>query len=271
MSEGSGLNENLARETLELHALGVDGGYSQADVTALARIITGWRSLGERRRTRYGSFYFDNSAHEPGSFVMLGREYAQPGVKQGEAALADLARHPATARYVATRLVTHFLAKDSPPEIIDRVAAAFRQSDGDLKQVAAAFASAEAAWALPPVKFLPPYDFVVAAHRATGTMPTMPDFQRITAGLGQQTWFPRSPEGWSDDDMIWAAPDALVGRADWASDLAGRSAGRTDVVGLAATILGPRLRPATRGAIANAASRAQGIALLLASSEFQLR
>jgi uncharacterized protein (DUF1800 family) len=270
MGEG-GLNENLARETLELHSLGVDGGYGQGDVTALAKVITGWRAPLRRRGGRYGTFVFDPLAHEPGSMAVLGRDYAEAGLAKGEAAIADLAAHPATARNVARRLTAEFLSERPPPRVVAAVEEAFRDSGGDLKHVAAALVMAEESWTTPPVKFLPPYDFVVAAHRATSTLPALPDFHVTTRDLGQPTWDPPSPEGWPAEDSAWAAPDALVARADWASAFAEGLAGPTDVVAFAETILGQRLSPATRQAIARAATRPQGIALMLASSEFQTR
>ena len=124
-----GLNENLARELMELHTLGVDGGYTQADVTQLARILTGW-SVDED-----GGFRFRELTHEPGPKVLLGRTYPEAGVDEGEAALAALARHPSTARHVATRLARHFAADDPPPALVDRLAARFLATDGDLPSV----------------------------------------------------------------------------------------------------------------------------------------
>ena len=124
-----GLNENLARELMELHTLGVDGGYTQADVTQLARILTGW-SVDED-----GAFRFRELTHEPGPKVLLGRTYPEAGVDEGEAALAALARHPSTARHVATRLARHFAADDPPPALVGRLAARFLATDGDLPSV----------------------------------------------------------------------------------------------------------------------------------------
>ena len=166
---GTGLNENLARETLELHSLGVDGGYSQADVTALANILTGWRTGAATGTPAFGTFVFDKAAHEPGSFAVLGKRYPGDGAAQGNTALADFAADPATAAHVARRLAAHFVADDPPDHIVATIAAAFEQSRGDLARVSAALVASDAAWSAPPGKFLPPFDFLVAAHRLTGT------------------------------------------------------------------------------------------------------
>ena len=136
-----GINENLAREILELHTLGVNGGYSQTDVTSFAQIITGWSIGGGKGRLAGGvpgRFYFRDNLHEPGPKVFLGKTYTEQGQRQGEAVLADLARRPETANFIATKLVRHFIADDPPPAAVDRVARAFLKSGGDLPQVYAA-------------------------------------------------------------------------------------------------------------------------------------
>jgi len=131
-----GLNENLAREIMELHTLGVGGGYTQADVTALAKILTGWTYAGRKGRLGApGSFIFNANAHEPGAIALLGKRYDEPGLAQGEAALVDIARHAATAKFVATKLVRHFVADDPPPTLVARIADVFGKTDGDLRAV----------------------------------------------------------------------------------------------------------------------------------------
>ncbi len=138
-----GLNENLAREILELHTLGVDGGYTQADVTALARIITGWSFVGAGERLGpAGSFVFVANRHEPGEQLLLGKRYSDTGVEQGETALRDIARHPSTATHVARKLVRHFISADAPPPaMIEHLAKVFRDTDGDLAEVSRALVS----------------------------------------------------------------------------------------------------------------------------------
>ena len=134
-----GLNENLAREIMELHTLGVGGGYSQDDVTSLARIITGWTFAGRQGQLGApGSFVFNANAHEPGAQPLLGKTYRDNGVAQGEAALADIARHPSTANFIATKFARHFVADDPPPALVARLQQVFHSSDGDLRALALA-------------------------------------------------------------------------------------------------------------------------------------
>ena len=159
--DGKGLNENLAREILELHTLGVDGGYAQPDVTALARIITGWSFAEAGSETgEPGAFLFKANWHEPGVHNLLGKNYPQAGRAQGEAALRDLARHPSTARHIATKLARHFVADAPPPDLVDALAKAFRDSDGDLAVVTAALVTHDRAWSAPPTKIRDPNEFV---------------------------------------------------------------------------------------------------------------
>ena len=152
-NRGRGLNENLAREILELHTLGVDGGYTQADVTSLARIITGWTIVDQRfaaaqpkgrpaQNLTVGTFMFAQPRHEPGQQTVLGKVYADNGLATGEEALADLARHPATARHIARKLAQHFVSETPPPALVARLEKTFRDTDGNLGAVAKALASA---------------------------------------------------------------------------------------------------------------------------------
>ena len=128
-----GLNENLAREILELHTMGVGSGYSQTDVTRLAQVLTGWTIVGrEGKLGEPGAFAFNPNAHEPGAVTLLGRVYGQDGLAQGEAALADIARQGATAAHIARKFARHFVADDPDPALVARLAEVFRGSDGDL-------------------------------------------------------------------------------------------------------------------------------------------
>ncbi|MCA1715020.1 MAG: DUF1800 domain-containing protein, partial [Gammaproteobacteria bacterium] len=165
-----GLNENLAREILELHTLGVDGGYHQADVTELARAITGW-GTPMARDYRDGAvpaeaFVFREIAHEPGRRTLLGQRYAEGGVEQGRAMLRDLARHPSTAKHLAFKLARHFVADTPPPALVARLTQAWRDSDGHLPTVYGALVGSAEAWHVDARKFKTPDDFVVSALRA---------------------------------------------------------------------------------------------------------
>src|SRR4051794_20497780 len=157
-----GLNENLAREIMELHTLGVNGGYTQDDVTSLARIITGWTFAGRQGQLGVpGSFAFNVNAHQPGPQMLLGRTYEPTGLAQGEAALADIARHPSTANFIATKFVRHFVADEPPPALVARLRDVFIKTDGDLKALATALVDSDEAWKAPLTKMRSPYDFLV--------------------------------------------------------------------------------------------------------------
>ena len=147
INRGKGLNENFAREILELHTLGVRTGYTQADVISFAKVLTGWTLRSPVTDPDIGGqFLFIPRTHEPGAETVLGKPYSDNGVAQGRSVLADLARHPATATHIATKLATHFVADDPPAALIDRLARCFRDTDGDLKEIAKALIAAPEAW-----------------------------------------------------------------------------------------------------------------------------
>ena len=267
---GRGLNENLAREILELHTLGVNGGYTQADVIALAKIITGW-TVGEKRGAGRGTFVFNATRHEPGAHKVLTRIYPQGGVQQGQAALLDLARHPATARFIATKLARHFVADEPPPDLVQQLAGVFEKSDGDLAKVSRALVEAPAAWQAPRTKLRNPQEFVIAMLRATNVSLEGPFLVRVLMTLGQQPWSPGGPDGFPDTSASWMSASGMRGRLDVASAIARRAENDSDPKTLVGQILGPDCSRETRSAIAAADSRAQGLAILFASPEFQRR
>jgi uncharacterized protein (DUF1800 family) len=270
-----GINENLAREILELHTLGVGGGYTQGDVTSFAKIITGWSIGGGKGRFaggEVGRFTFKAGMHEPGPQRFLGKTYAQAGQAQGQAVLADLARHPKTAGYIATKLVRHFIADDPPPGAVARLADAYRRSAGDLPTVYAALIDAPEAWEPQCRKFKTPEDFVFSSLRALDVAPREPEeVVRSFELLGQRQYTPGSPAGWADTAISWGGADALMHRVLWASRVAERFAQAQDPGELAAASLGAYLRAETLTALRRAATVSQALALLLMSPEFQRR
>jgi len=270
-----GINENLAREILELHTLGVNGGYSQADVTSFAQIITGWSIGGGKGRLSGGvpgRFYFRDNLHEPGAKIFLGKTYREDGQRQGEAVLYDLSRNPATARFIATKLVRHFVADDPPPAAVERVAAAFLKSGGDLPRVYAALIESPEAWDPEPRKFKTPEDFVFSTLRALNVSPGQPEeVLRSFDLLGQRQYTPGSPAGWPDTAKSWDGSDALMHRVLWASRVAAKYDRGQDPADIAAASLGGFARPETLTALRRAASSDQALALLLMSPEFQRR
>jgi uncharacterized protein (DUF1800 family) len=266
-----GLNENLAREIMELHTVGVNGGYTQADVTEFARAMTGI-SIGNEREGNYGSPVFRAPAHEPGSRMIMGVSYSPGGKEQTAAILTDLAAKPQTARFVCSKIARHFVADDPPPALIARLEAAWTASHGDLAKVAEALVDAPEAWAPAEQKFKQPYEFIVSSFRAAGAS-TM-GFQQMApmlTSLGQKPFSAPSPKGWPEDAQSWAAPDAIVKRMQFAQNFAAQAVRDRDPKALAAEALGERLSPETAKAIARAESRPEGFALLLMSPEFQRR
>lgn len=283
----AGLNENLAREMMELHTVGADGGYTQADVTELARALTGWsiptardqrqtarpraRLAAAQAQPAANGFVFRPNVHEPGDRTVMGKTYPAAGLAQGQAILRDLARHPSTARRLSRRLAAHFVADDPPPALVARLEDAWTRSGGDLAQVARALAEAPETWTPQPAKIKTPYDFVVSTHRALGTRPQrIQPLRQALLDMGQPPFAAPSPEGWPDAAADWAGPDALVKRLNW-SRTAADMAQAADPSAVAASALGPRLGERTRLAVARAESRPEALTLLFMSPEFQRR
>ncbi|HAO41023.1 MAG TPA: DUF1800 domain-containing protein [Afipia sp.] len=268
-----GLNENLAREIMELHTLGVNGGYTQADVTSLARIITGWTFAGRQAKLGApGTFIFNANAHEPGPQKLLGKVYEDTGLAQGEAALADIARHPATAKFIATKFVRHFIADDPPPALVAKLEATFRKTGGDLRAMTLALVDADEAWRAPMTKIRMPYEYLVASGRMMGRIPEEP--QRYLGGLnvlGQPLWTPAGPNGFADTNAAWAAPENIKLRLDIASQISSRIADSIDPRALLDVVAGEAASTETRQTIERAESKQQAFALLLMSPEFQRR
>ncbi|MCL1633145.1 DUF1800 domain-containing protein [Luteimonas sp. SX5] len=273
-----GLNENLAREILELHTLGVNAGYTQADVTELARAITGWGTpLARDFDAEQGvdaAFAFRAAAHEPGARTVLGKRYAEGGVEQGRAVLTDLARHPATARQLSLKLARHFVADDPPKALVERMTAAYLRNGGDLRDVYRAMIESDLAWAADARKFKTPDDFLVSALRAGGIdAGARPEgVVALLRQLGQPPFTPRSPAGFADTAADWTGPDALWKRVQAAQALAQRvPPQRLQPLQVAQDTLGSALDADTRTALARAETVRDGVALLFASPAFQWR
>ena len=274
-----GLNENLAREIMELHTLGVRTGYSQSDVTEFARALTGWTvsGLGRGPAARLiggtsGQFQFAPVLHEPGTRTIIGKSYSEQGEAQARAVLLDLAASPATARHLSTKLARHFAGDDPPAALVDRLAKAYLSSGGDLPTVYRILIASPEPWAPGPLKFKSPWEWSVSALRAVGSSDLDP---KMAAGvlrqLGQPTWQPGSPAGWDDIAASWAGPDALVRRVEIAQRIGAKAAATIDARALAEKLFPGSLSDLTRTAIARAESPAEGLALLLVSPEFVRR
>jgi uncharacterized protein (DUF1800 family) len=276
-----GINENLAREILELHTLGVNGGYTQQDVTTFAEVLTGWSIGGNAGRGaplarvnegEPGKFTFRALLHEPGAKTVLGKKYAEGDESQGEAVLRDLAKKPATARFIATKLARHFIADDPPASTVDTLSKAFLRSDGDLPTVYRALVATKEAWEQPLAKYKTPTDYVVSTYRAL-QLPVDTNRRALAAFelLGQRTFSPGSPAGWPDRSADWDGASALLKRIEWADAVGQRVGTRHDAAKLAPDVLGTTLTSDTRTAIARAASGSQALTLMLTAPEFMRR
>jgi uncharacterized protein (DUF1800 family) len=283
-----GLNENYGRELMELHTLGVDGGYTQKDVTEVARAFTGWTIQNPRLG---GGYVFDRRIHDPGRKVVLGHEIkAGGGESDGERVLDILAAHPSTARFIATKLARRFVSDTPPQALVDRLAATFRETDGDLRAVMRTlFASPE--FFAPEAyraKVKTPFEFVVSAVRATGTdFPGAMPLVRAVQQLGMPLYMCQPPTGYKDTADAWVNTGALVNRMNFALQLAGNterrgpwagsfpSAGangvRTSSKDIIEIVLDNDVSDTTRETIARATTTEQMTALTLGSPEFQRR
>jgi uncharacterized protein (DUF1800 family) len=267
-----GLNENLAREILELHTLGVDGGYGQEDVTALARILTGWRfARNDNAPSEEGRFSFNPNLHEPGDHKVLGVVYREDEDRQGAAALRALARHPSTARHAARKLATHFVSDAPDPALVSRLETTFLDTGGDLAAVSRALIDAPEAWAAEPLKLRTPYEFVAASVRASGVPTEARQINGALMAMGQPLWSPSGPNGFPDQTSAWLSPEGLKARLDFAARFAEAWPGDAKPSDVLEDIAGPIVSDQTRRAVARAESRPQGFALLLMSPEFQRR
>ena len=282
------INENLARETLELYVMGVDGGYSQDDVEQMALVLTGWsfrqqrlqgysrrarrRSPGSERLQRYGRAEFFPMLHEPGTKTIMGMTFEEAGADEFRQVIRALTRHPSTARYIATKLAQHFIS-DTPSEAaIDRLATTFRETEGDLEAVSLQLINIEEAWTQPHRKIKTPYDFVLAVGRSTG----LGDRESFRAGpfmasLGQTLFGAPDPRGWPDDEVSWVTPAKIMRRVEWVSVQAERQFKQMDPRRFLADTIGDLASDRLQFAVRGAPSRAEGVAIVLLSPEFQRR
>jgi len=266
-----GLNENLAREILELHTLGVRTVYTQEDVTSFAKVITGWTLLTTATNPHHGGeFLYHPRMHEPGAQTVLGKSYRDTGVEQGRAVLTDLARHPATAKHIATKLARHFIADEPPPALVERLTQRFIETEGDLWQVSKALLGAPESWSPEQGKIKRPAEWLVAMRRAAGFSGSLPGpILQGTNRLGEPLWRPPAPKGFSDYNDAWL--DGLAHRLDSANAFAQNTADRLDPNAVMEAGLGPLASPETRQAVARAENKAQALTFIIMAPEFQRR
>ncbi|MGJ8682146.1 DUF1800 domain-containing protein [Paraglaciecola sp.] len=262
-----GLNENLAREIMELHTLGVGAGYDQADVTELARAITGWGVDGAAKST--AGFMFRKGLHEPGKRDVFGKVYKAAGVEQGRQILKDLALNAKTAEFVSRKLVTHFISDDAPQRIVDEMVKVWLETKGYLPKVLAAMINDPLSWSEQNNKFKTPREFLISTCQACGVKRVRPDFVKSLSILGQQPFSAGSPAGYKDTQEYWAGPRAMMGRIEWAEHVS-KFVKRVPT-NIANQTLGPLLDERTKLLISRAESKQQAITLFLMSPEFQKR
>ena len=275
----TGLNENLAREIMELHSLGVAGGggaygpwggYTQADVTAFAAVLTGWRAYDPPRTDQATTF--DPSWHEPGPKTIMGKSYPE-GPRALDMVIHDLGTHPSTARFIATKLARHFVADEPPLPLVEKLAKTFNETGGDLAAVYRTLIDAPEAWEAAPRKLKTPEEFAITSLRVLSTSERNAAKGRdsLLGNLGQRPHTAPSPAGWPDKAEEWLGPDAIWKRVEWAQRQAERLGGQVDARALARASLGPLLTDTTYQQIERAADGTQAIVLMLMSPEFQRR
>jgi len=283
----TGLNENLAREILELHTLGVDGGYSQDDVIEFAKSLTGWsvggtgagdrigamarRLTGSTDAGAPGEFTFRPAVHEPGTKTIFGRRFSEGGVDEAESVLAFLSEQQQTARFLATKLARHFVADQPPAALVDRLADAYLANEGELVPVYRELIRAKESWTDPLAKYKTPQDYLVSTFRAIGTVPNGNSLVGVATQLGQRPLTPGSPAGWPDIADNWNGGDALLKRIEWASEVGINIGDRIDATERLDDVLGETASEATRLGVQRAESGSQAIALLFSAPEFQRR
>ena len=265
-----GLNENLAREILELHTLGVDGGYSQTDVIELAKGITGWSVKNPKKENATG-FIFRQAGHEPGTRSLLLKKYPQNGVTQGEQMLRDLAIHPATAKHVCYKLAHHFVSETPSPNLLKHMEETWLTSQGNIKQVMESMLNNDDAWLASAQKFKTPREFIISTFRAASTSKINNKVLMASlTTLGQKPFDAGSPAGFSDAENDWLGASALMARIDWAATLSAKSK-RHNAEKIMQTCLGESVTEHTYKSVMRAESREQALTLLLMSPEFQRR
>ena len=269
---GRGLNENLAREILELHTLGVNGGYTQTDVVELAKMLTGWTLGRERGEGVVSEFSFVNFVHEPGDKTLLGQTFREDGVNEGIKALRMLAVHPSTARHVAQKLATHFISDNPPESLVSRWEHVVKHANRELYKKAAGLVNAPESGTQPLNKIKTTPDFVISAFRATGN--TQPERRQILGSfetMDFRAFNAPSPQGFSDQSADWAAPGAVMKRIEWAQQFSKRMRVSMNPYELGQKLFGPVMSGPTAFALEGAESGQQGLVLLLMSPEFQRR
>lgn len=284
---GRGLNENLGRELLELHTVGVSAGYTQDDVVNASKILTGWsvvtpwqaqNSWQGATPATVGQFIFRQNWQEPGTKTVLGRHYSEEGFNQAVRLIETLAVTQETAQHIAFKLVKHFLTDTPTPNLVNPVARAFLQSDGDLPSTYRALINLPEAWTLPLTKFRRPMEMFIAQNRALGFNWTNNEADPLINALGflgHKPWQWDSPDGFPDDSNYWRTPDAIVSRIAATQMILRRyleRARETEApLSIARGVLGPNLPNSLQAELNRTTNVLHGLTILLTSAEFMFR
>ncbi|WP_371397580.1 DUF1800 family protein [Fretibacter rubidus] len=278
---GKDLNENLAREVLELHTMGSQGGYTQTDITNFAKILTGWTVSRKRKNPKQqkvppGKFQFNNRTHEPGPQILLGKTFNQNGKRQGVQALREIARHPSTANFIATKLVRYFINDNPAKADIKTIARVFRKTNGDLAEVSTALIDLKSAWKTSGTKIKTPEELIISAMRALQieaplSLPRRQLLFPALKSMGQEVFHAPSPAGWPDEAKAWIAPESLMHRIEWVREFSRQSAAAINPLEIFDNTIGPFASDEAKRMIKGAPSREDGLALIFSSPAFQRR
>jgi len=268
---GKGYNENIGREIMELHTLGDTSLYTTEDIQALSLMLTGWGHT-YRKHERPGSFVFRPSFHEPGTQILLGKQYADFGVGQAESALIDLARHPATALHLSRKLIRYFSGNTAREDQARRLAGIYLDNDTGLLPVMQALLDMADEWDAVPQALTSPYEFLVGSLRSVGLgAPDIDRMMRFLKTSGQETWNPPSPKGWPEAALAWLSPEGMRERMEWAAYVASMVPANPSPLELAQNLFGASYDGELRELFDRASSREQALVLILMSPSVQRR
>lgn len=266
---GKGLNENLAREIIELHTLGVNGGYTQSDVTELAKGITGWSVSNPLKENETG-FKYRLKGHEPGTRTLLGKSFKPSGIEQGESMLRYLADQQSTAKYLCFKLARHFI-NDNPPELlVNKLVSTWSKTEGDIKAVMITLINTKESWQVAPKKFKTPREFIISTMRVA-SLKKINTKQLLYAlnELGHKPFNAGSPAGFSDVEQDWNGSSALMARIDLSAQFSSKRSLNAERI--MKKSFDTSVSTLTYETVLRAESRQQASTLFFMSPEFQRR
>ncbi|MFD2166739.1 DUF1800 family protein [Thalassotalea euphylliae] len=266
LRRGKSFNENLAREILELHTLGVDGGYTQKDVNQLALAITGWSVANPTKEGETG-FKFRRNGHQGGSQTILNKVYAQPGINKGEIILSDLSQHPSTIKHLATKIASHFIVDKPSDDLISQLSETWANSKGHIPSVMRTLLESEQGQSLTRRKFKTGREYVISSLRMVGVKKLKPkQAMRSLSLMGQQPFKAGSPAGFDDSESTWLAPNALLNKVEWISLVS--QYGNVEINDIVQRVFANNTTSDNKSVVERAESKQLAISLALLSPEF---